>query len=437
MLHFEETILKNDLFTKKEDLLLAISGGIDSVALAWLLKERNYKFSLAHCNFNLRGADSKKDEKFCRELAKKLEVKIFVKHFDTKQYSEKNKVSIQMAARDLRYSWFKKLMKDEKLDKLLTAHHANDVVETVLLNLLRGTGIKGLKGIPIKNGKTARPLLHCSKEDIEAYVKTTKIKFRKDKSNEEEKYGRNFLRLKVIPLLKKLNPVLEQTFVKNSARFIEEGAIVKEYLQTKEKELLHRHKNNVVIKRHALAQEKHAATLLNHLLKPFNFKETQRNNIQRVLLTNSTETKYFYSDTHRLHIEREALILSEFTLPAKEIKINSLKELKNCSVFTVKKQKEFHLPKRNELLLQEDQLHFPLCLRAGKTGEKFKPFGMKGYKLLSDFYKDEKLSTHEKEKCRLLVNGNGEIIWVMGYRSDERYRLNSTDKNLIKLSLIG
>ncbi|MBI2721330.1 MAG: tRNA lysidine(34) synthetase TilS [Bacteroidetes bacterium] len=436
MMRFEETILKNDLFNKKDNLLLAISGGIDSVVLAWLLKEGNYNFSLAHCNFNLRGSDSKNDEKFCRELAKKLDVNIFVKQFDTKLYSKKNKVSIQMAARDLRYSWFKKLIREEKLDKLLTAHHANDVVETVLLNLFRGTGIKGLKGIPIKNGKTVRPLLHCSKEEIEAYARTNKIKFRKDKSNEEEKYGRNFLRLKVIPLLKKLNPALEQTFVKNSSRFIEEGAIVNEYLQKKEKELLHLHKGNVVIKRQSLAKEKYASTLLNHLLKPFNFKETQRSNIERVLHTNSTETKYFYSDTHRLHIEREELILSEFRLPEPEIKINSLKELKNSTMIKFSKQKEFHLPKRNELLLREDQLHFPLSLRAGKTGEKFKPFGMKGFKLLSDFYKDEKISTNEKEKCKLLVNGNGQIIWVIGYRSDERYRINPTDKNLIKLSLL-
>lgn len=432
----ESNIIKNELFTKKQSLLLAISGGVDSVVLAHLLKEGKYDFALAHCNFKLRGKDSDKDEKFCKELAKESGVKFFSKKFNTKEYSAKNKLSIQMAARELRYNWFKKLLKDEKFDRLVTAHHAGDVAETVFINLLRGTGIKGLKGISAKNGNIVRPLLTVSKANIEQYAKNKKIKFRADKSNEEDKYGRNYLRLKVIPLLKKINPGLERTFIKNCSRFSEEAGIVNDYLERRKTELLRREKDFFSIDLATLRTEKYHGTLLNYLLVDFGFNETQQQNILDSVIKNGTEARHFYSPSHKLHIEKSKLVIVPKNETIKsEIKIASLKELKKELHFKISRVKKTGPAKRTELFLSENKLIFPLTIRTRRTGEKFKPFGMAGYKLLSDFLKDIKLSTPEKEKVRLLVNGNEQIIWMIGYRSDERYRVDVKEKKIIKLSL--
>ncbi|MGZ4099206.1 MAG: tRNA lysidine(34) synthetase TilS [Bacteroidia bacterium] len=433
---FESNILKNQLFSKKDNLLLAVSGGMDSVVLAFLLKKGGYNFSLAHCNFNLRGKDSLKDEKFCHELAEELGVKIFVTQPDVKKYCKENKASIQMAARDLRYTWFKKLLKEEKLDYLLTAHHANDLVETILINLLRGTGITGLKGIPQKNETTVRPLSIFSRGEIEGFAKKEKIKFRTDKSNFEDRYERNFLRLKVIPKLKKINPSLEQTFIKNSKRFSNEAAIVSDYIDQRIKELVTDKKGSLTISRTRLKKEKHPETFLHYWLSPLGFSETQQQNILTAVNNNSAETKQFLSPTHKLVISRdEILVVANKEKDFSEIKITSLKELKNQKHFGLTQEKKFVIPGKEELYLPEEKLLFPLLIRHPATGDKFKPFGMKGFKLLSDFIKDEKINAVDKSNLQLLVNGNGEIIWVIGYRSDERYRVNKEAKKFLKLKL--
>ncbi|MEI8136339.1 MAG: tRNA lysidine(34) synthetase TilS, partial [Bacteroidota bacterium] len=225
--------------------MLAISGGIDSVVLAHLLKKGGYKFSLAHCNFKLRGKDSDADEAFCKSLGNDLEVNFYTQTFDTKAYCKKNKVSIQMAARELRYAWFNELVKKEKIDYVVTAHHANDVVETMLINLCRGTGINGLKGIPEKTEKIVRPLLNFTKDEIAKFAKNQKIKHRIDKSNLEAKYERNFLRLGVIPKLKELHPNIEQTFLNNVAIFKEEAEIVQDFLKEKSKLLITENAGNI------------------------------------------------------------------------------------------------------------------------------------------------------------------------------------------------
>jgi len=435
---FESNILKNELFHKKQNLLLAISGGVDSVVLAHLLKDAGFKFSLAHCNFQLRGKESDDDEKFCKDLAKKLKVKIHTKVFDTKAYCTEHKTNIQLAARKLRYDWFHALINTEKSDYLLTAHHANDVIETILINLLRGTGIKGLKGIPEKKGHIVRPLLNFTREQIEVYAEEKKISFRVDRSNLEDKYKRNFIRLKVIPLLKGMNPKLEETFIRNTVHFRQEAEIVTDYLEDRTMDLITQSPGLIFIDKKKLKHEKHVNSVLHHLISGYGFNDTQQRNILKNINENALTGKRFTSPSHQLSIDRNDLVIKQLSQePFKSIDINSLADTKKQKFITFKKLKKFELPENNEFIVNNKNLIFPLTIRTKQTGDKFQPFGMKNFKLLSDFFKDQKLDSYEKENCKLLVNGNGDIMWVAGYRSDERYRANSKDMDLLKLVFIG
>jgi tRNA(Ile)-lysidine synthase len=341
-----------------------------------------------------------------------------------------------MAARTLRYAYFYELFQEKGFDYILTAHHSNDLVETVLINLLRGTGIKGLVGIPVKNYEIIRPMLGFSKEMIEGYAKKNKIRYRADKSNSEDKYERNFLRHKVIPLLKKLNPSLETTFVENTRNFRDEALIVKDFLRQKQKEFVREDNGRVIISKVGLKREIHIESVLHFMLEGYGFNKTQERNIVQNILSEAESGRSFNSKTHRLLIDREEVLIESKAKqrPAIE-KIDSIEELEKESLFSLQRVTEFAIPASGELLISESDLVFPLTVRPVKAGDKFKPFGMKGFKLLSDFLKDEKLNNFEKENVKLLVNGNGEIIWVVGHRSDERYRVKRDAKQFLKLSI--
>ena len=435
---FESNISKNGLFNKKQPLLLAISGGIDSVVLAHLLKETGFNFSLAHCNFQLRGKESAADEKFCRHLAKTLGVKIYTKVFNTGAYVTRHKTNIQLAARKLRYDWFEALIKEKKGECILTAHHANDVIETVLINLLRGTGIKGLKGIPVTQGKVVRPLLIFTRAQIEAYAKKNGLAFRLDKSNLEDKYERNFMRLNVIPLLKKINPALEETFIRNTANFRQEAGIVNDYIEERSIDLITQTPGMIFINKKNLKHETYLQSVLHNLISGYGFNETQERNILKNIREDALPGKIFSTHSHQLSIDRNDLIIRPIAREISgETTISSLADFKSKKQFSAKESRKFSVPKKNELLVNKSRLVFPLTIREKKTGDKFMPFGMKNFKLLSDFFKDQKMNHFEKESCRLLVNGNNEIIWVIGRRSDERYKVDTNDTNLLKLTAIG
>jgi tRNA(Ile)-lysidine synthase len=432
---FESYVQKNHLFTKNDSLLLAMSGGADSVVLAYLLKEAGFRFCIAHANFNLRAKDSEKDEKFCQQLAKKLNVPFYSKSFDVKSYLEEHHSGIQVAARNLRYEWFNDLLKKSESNFILTAHHANDVVETLFINLLRGTGINGLKGIPEKNGQIVRPLLHLEKEEILAYAKENGIKFRTDKSNLEDKYKRNYIRLNILPKLKELNPKLEQTFINNSNHFREEASIVKDYLELKALEYVTQTHAGLFINKKKLIKEKYIKSLLHFLISGYGFNVSQENSILKNILSDSLSGKYFFSPSHQLYIDRNDLIIKAIkTMDFKGFKIHSLNDLNNKGMFHLSEVKQFKLPEKNEIYLHSSKLLFPLSVRKRQIGDKFRPFGMSGFKLLSDFIKSEKLNLFQKENCKVLVNGNGEIIWLIGYRSDDRYKVNIKASDLIKLT---
>jgi tRNA(Ile)-lysidine synthase len=434
---FESNILKNGLFDKKENLLLAISGGVDSVVLAHLLKNAGFNFSLAHCNFGLRGKDSDADENLCKNLAKELDVAVYTKAFDIPKYCQQHKTNTQLAARKLRYDWFHELVKEHAFDYILTAHHANDVIETIFINLLRGTGIQGLKGIPGKKGKIVRPLLDFKKEDIDAYAKSNKIVYRLDKSNLEDKYERNFIRLNIIPALKKINPKLEETFIKNTVHFRQEAGIVNDFLENRSLELITQTPNQVFINKRKLKNEKYIESVLHSMISGYGFNETQQKNIIKNIHNNSIPGKIFTSPTHQLIVDRNDLVIKSLNADSfNKLKIKSLPELKEQKLFACAGLKEFNIPAKNELLIEQDKLIFPLIIRKRQAGDKFKPFGMRNFKLVSNFLKDEKLNLFEKENCKLLVNGNGDIIWIIGHRSDDRYKVNNTGTNFLKLTLI-
>lgn len=435
---FTKHLTEKQLFGPGDRLLLALSGGLDSVVLAHLLSKSGLNFSMAHCNFKLRGAASDGDESFCRDLAKQLDVPFFCKDFEVKLFSKKKGVSIQMAARDLRYEWFNELVAREKFSAILTAHHSDDSIETMFINLLRSTGIRGLRGVPERSGNVLRPLLPFGKQDLMDYARENHLSWRKDESNDKDHYERNAIRQHLLPLLEKFNPAIKSILLNNIRNFSEESEIVETYLSQRVKELLVKKESKWLVDKALLKKEPWLRSLMHRLLEPFGFNAAQQEDIARHLLKNGTVGKVFSSATHRLAIDRRYLnIESNKPVSLPEYRFTSLDELTNCPGISSHKISEFTLPLNNEIILDADRLVFPLQLRYGQRGDRFRPFGMKGSRLLSDYLKDLKIDRFEKEKCRLLVNGNGEIIWVMGYRSDDRYKVGPKDTNLIKLIFIA
>lgn len=433
----EDYIKKNRLFTTKSKILLGISGGVDSVVMAVLLSKK-YDLSLAHCNFNLRGKESRGDEEFCRKLAEQLGLKIHFKSFETEKISKKKKVSIQMAAREARYNWFNTLLTKYKYDVLLTAHHADDQTETFFINLLRGSGVKGLKGMENKTGKIRRPFLFITKEEIRDFAKKNKIHYREDSSNKEDKYERNQLRLNVIPLLKKLNPGFDSVMTRNMAILKEENEIVEEHLRKEASAISSVKKGKLKIDRRKILKRSYLHSLLHYLLSPYTFNYSQISSIAENIQNGGITGKRFYAGSFVLVIDKHFIEVEEKKVEQKPTTISSFADLLKSNLFKTELIEEFKIPKKNELVIRRSQLIFPMRVRTRKVGDKFKPFGMNGFKLLSDFLKDEKIATLDRNEVKILENGNKDLIWIIQYRSDERYRINETNKGqLLKLTYIG
>ena len=434
----QQHISQQHLFTPRHRLLVALSGGVDSVVLCYALCELGYTPILAHCNFGLRGKDSDGDEIFCRQLAKTLGLTIHVKTFATKVYAAKHGLSIQMAARELRYTWFDDLLRSQGYDFLLTAHHANDSVESILLNLVRGTGSKGLLGIASTRKQIIRPLLHFQKSELLHYAKQGRLNFREDKSNAEDKYKRNLVRLKVMPLLKKINPDVEQAILKNANLLAQTEELADAYVAHKTESLCIYRGDTLVISVKALMAEKYSPQITGKLMHAYGFNSTHIQKLLQTLSSPATSGKSFRSKTHVCEISFGEILIRKIqhkTFVA--LKFGNVAELCECAKFRITHVKAIKKLEPTDLVLNTDVLTFPLTLRPVKKGDRFKPFGMKGFKLLSDFFREQKVSVLQRKEAQVLCDGNGQIIWVCGYRSDERFRITEAPAKMIKLTYLG
>ncbi|MEM9649799.1 MAG: tRNA lysidine(34) synthetase TilS [Bacteroidota bacterium] len=430
---FKDHIDTNFPFLKEGPILLACSGGLDSVSLAYLCKQSNLDITLAHCNFNLRGAESDGDEAFVRNLASDLQMEIEVKSFDVEAYMKTHPGSVQMAARELRYRWFTQLLDSGRFGYLLTAHHADDALETFLINLSRGTGIGGLSGIPAQNGKIIRPLLPFSRIHIGSYAQVERLEWREDSSNLETKYLRNKIRHEVVPRMKEMHPAFLENFIrtqqhlKDSARLLE--GIVDEI------------RNRLFVKEGeqysiAITELENLEPLEGYLYTLFNtYGFSEWNDLKGLL--SALSGKEVHSKTHRLVKDREHLILTK--IPDKnEHEVIVIQDMENWAAPIPLKFETVKTHQKTDahvIFVDKEKLNYPLLLRKWQKGDYFYPFGMRGKKKLSKYFKDEKIDVVSKENQWLLCSGD-DIVWVVGRRPDERYRVDASTQNILKISLL-
>ncbi len=406
---FSKHIKKEFSFLKESKLLVCVSGGVDSMVLINLLNRLKYNVSIAHCNFNLRDDESDIDENFVKNYAITNSIPFFSKSFITRI----PKHSMQMAARNLRYKWFYSVLKVEELDYIITAHHLDDSLETFILNLSRASGIEGLAGIKQLNDIIVRPLLIFSKNEILNYAKTNNIKWREDSTNKKNDYQRNQIRNEIIPLLKKLHPnFLDQS--KKTMTFLKESnLIIENYIQIIKNENFNLKDDEIFISKDFI---KNNSNLIFHLFKEYNFKYSD----QILELCNSLSGKIIESNTHILLSNRSNLVVKEKTNRIDqtfEVGIKGLLSPIEMNIEVGEFKTKFN---KKSIYLSKKEIDFPLYLRKWKKGDVFFPFGMKGKKTVSKYYKDEKMSFFDKQNQWLLCN-NDEIVWVVGKRPDRRF----------------
>lgn len=416
---------------KQSHFLLAISGGIDSVVLFHLLRKNNISFECAHCNFALRDKESDLDQQFVEELCGVHNVGITVKSFETSEYADHHKISIQEAARVLRYEWFETLRRESKADYLLTAHHANDNLETILYNLTKGTRLAGLRGVAQLKETTQRPLLHFTKDDILSYAQKNELKWREDSSNKSNKYSRNLIRNVVVPNLKKINPSIESSIIRFSDHITKADAYLKlkltEYLSLKTRE-------NLIV----LPKEDFRSPEFSFLVELALFeKGFTQNQINNLMLSLSKIGKEFISNEFHLRVERQSVTISKLEKELqfhKEVNQEGRFETPNGEI-TIKK-----VPLSNlDLKTSQNIVHipltsttFPIIIRNKKDGDKFKPFGMNGMKKVSDFLIDEKVEMREKRNT-LIMESNDMILWIVNQRLDDRFKISKKSKEALRL----
>lgn len=419
----QHAIEEKELFALNDKVLVALSGGADSVALLRVLTDLGYLCECAHCNFHLRGEESDRDEWFVRSLCQELQVPLHVKHFETESYAKEKQVSIEMAARELRYAWFEELRKETEAVVIAVAHHRDDSVETFLLNLIRGTGINGLKGIQSKNGNIVRPLLETSREDILDYLAHLKQDYVTDSTNLQDEYMRNKIRLNLLPIMKEMNPSIMES-IQETAQKLADAAVI--YNENREN-TLGKHirktsdgKEHLAVK--TVLNDIAPLSLLHEWLGRHHFNASQIKDIYHCLMQKQSGKRFVSHDWELLR-DREDLILQH-----KQEK----EHIPEISIETVEVNNDFSLIKdKNIACLDANKVVLPLDIRKWEKGDKFVPFGMKGQKKVSDYLTDKKFSLFEKEK-QYVACSEGKIVWLIGERTDDRFKITEkTEKALI------
>lgn len=436
---FIEEVETNALFTTDDTILLAVSGGMDSVTMCELFYRAGYKFAIAHCNFRLRGGDSNGDECFVHQLAKHYNVPIHSVAFDTKDYAAANKLSIEEAARNLRYDFFDKVLMKHNYTYVATAHHHDDAIETFFLNLIRGTGIVGLHGILQKNEKIIRPLLCFTRNEIEDFIHTNNLSYRTDVTNATLDYKRNKVRHMLVPIFRELASSFDKTMHNNMQHIADVELIYKQEVERMRKKLVQPYKDGYKILIEQLLSLTPLRTYLYEFLSPMGFTESVVINIIKSL--NASSGKMFFGKGYYLIKDREYLLIC----PSMEnnnldmVYINETDSLIDSPI-------TLHIDSVVNTSLfkpaygsycayfDKDKLIYPLHLRRWKDGDKFHPFGMKGKRKLSDFFTDKKLSLQDKKNVWLLCNGDDEIMWILGLRTDDRFKLTIQTQNILKIT---
>jgi tRNA(Ile)-lysidine synthase len=428
-------IEEKELFTQSEKLLIAVSGGVDSMVLLDLMRQLEYNIYVAHCNFNLRARESDQDEELVRAYCREHEIPCFVTSFSTKEIAAERKISIQMAARELRYEWFAELQQAHSLDRLITAHHLNDHVETFFIHLIRGSGLRGLSGMPYKTEQIARPLIFTTKQEVREYAEKKKVVYREDVSNQDDKYLRNKIRLDIIPQLEELNP----SFIQNAQKSMH---LIEESLSLLEAEVKRFSLTGVEVKGddYKIDWKKLQASisprlLAFELLKPFGFNPTQ---IEFIVLPQELTTgSILESETHTLLVNRQELViaLKSDRAVARETIQTLVFENRWLKGELISREELTAFPDgKTVAAFDADKIGLPVILNGWKKGDAFQPFGMKTFKKLSDFFIDEKLSLFQKEKVQLLRSGDA-IVWVVGHRADNRFRIDENTTQVWKVTV--
>ena len=426
------------LFEPSEKLVLAVSGGVDSMVLADLLQKANAHFVVAHCNFRLRDDESDGDEQFVRDFAERNNIQCFVKHFDTEQFAKEQGLSIEMAARDLRYAWFEELRQQIGFDKIVLAHHSDDQTETFFINLLRGAGLNGLKGMRPQNGVLIRPLLWATREQIRVYAVDNHIAWREDHTNAETVYLRNKIRNLLMPLLDEIHPEARKSIAKSVENLSAENGLYRELLQERLSQIVGECEGIKSVQK-SVFRSSNGFQMLFEWLRQYGFNADQCRFVFDAM--DEVGNRYF-SDTHRLTVERDVLQLAEReNRMQEELVIEAGEEdfewpfKMHCAYYD--KWPGFEVDRsRTVAMLDLDKIDFPLMLRRWRQGDRFRPLGTKGSKLLSDFFVDQKFTKVQKENQWLLVSANGDILWVVGRRIDDRYKITDDTMSVFEMDLL-
>ncbi len=433
---FQQYINRCSLIAEGDKLVLALSGGIDSMVLADLLLKVKVEFVAAHCNFHLRGHESDGDDWFVRKFAENRGIQCFVKHFETEKYAAKYGISIEMAARDLRYAWFEQLRQQLDYDKIAVAHHADDQAETFFINLLRGAGLNGLKGMKPQNGVIIRPLLWASREQIRKYAVENHIVWREDHTNVESVYLRNRIRNQLLPVFDELQPKARHGLYKSLEHLAAENELYRELLQEKLGQIIEYNGDIQRIPHSAFLIQHSSFQLLFEWLRQYGFNTDQCHFIHEAV--GMGIGNQYCSPTHCLVIGRDDLQLSEIKERTDDeilIQIGEEEILSPVHLRFSKLEKtaDFIIDKSSEVAqLDFDKLSFPLTLRHWRHADRFHPLGMKGSKLLSDFFVDMKFTEYQKQNVWLLVSADGNILWVVGYRIDDRFKIGQDTKTVFE-----